>query len=317
LIVTVTPNPAIDQFYWVDEIHDLDTALLTRATDTIQSAGGKGINISLLLKTLGIDSITMGFVAGYMGHAVEHQLHEKKVTTNFAWTDGETRTNVIVIVKGKEANPLEVNADGPDISSTAQHRFLKRYQSALRRSECVVLGGSLAPGLPPTFYKTLIEQGHQRGNRMVLFSSGESFNQACQLGPWITKPDLRERSKVLGKSVRSADKSLEVGKELLETGSEIAIMAHTLRHPVAQQMVVTRQGAWNFKAREAQAVNRVGAGDAFLAGMLFKLQRGASLEEAGRYGMAASIACTESRHTACHNRSAIEQAVQRVEVESL
>jgi 1-phosphofructokinase family hexose kinase len=317
VIVTVTPNPAIDQFYWVDEINEPDTALLTRANHSMSNAGGKGINISMLLKTLGADSTTMGFVAGYMGHAVEHYLHEKRISTNFAWTDGESRTNVVIIIKGKEISPLEVNADGPMISDTAQHRFLSRYQNALRRCESVILGGSLAPGLPSDFYKTLIQHAQQREIPAILFSSGDAFNQACELGPWIAKPDLRERSEVLGKPVETAEQSLAVGKELLETGSGIAIMAHTLSDPVAQQMVITQEGAWNLKARDAAAVNRVGAGDAFLAGLLFKLQSGKSIEEAAHYGMAASIASTESRSTTARNRSVIEQAKQRVEIESI
>lgn len=317
MIVTVTPNPAIDQIYWVDRINEPQKAMLTRAEQTMSCAGGKGINVSLLVNALGVDTITMGFIAGFLGHAVEHFLHAKKITTNFVWTDGETRTNVIVIEKGREIHPLEVNAQGPQVSSTALTWFMKRYLGILRRSDHLLFGGSLPPGVPDDFYQQLIAQAHDVKAKTALYASGEPFNQACQLGPWISKPDLRERSQVLGKPVRTREEVYAVGKELLQTGSKIVVMAHTLTDPVAHQMVLTREEAWNFSAGSVKLRNRVGAGDAFMGGLLFRLLRGATVQQAGRYGMAASIASSESSAIMVSSRSAVEQAQKRVKEEGL
>jgi len=317
LIVTITPNPAIDQIYWVDKIRDAPNTLLTRASQTLACAGGKGINVSILLSALGVETITMGFVAGYMGHAIEHFLHGKKITTNFVWTDGETRTNVIVIEKDREVHPVEVNGLGPTVSATANAWFLKRYTTALKRTDRVMLGGSLPPGLPADFYRSLIRQAHDSKTKVALYCSGDAFTAACQEGPWISKPDLRERSMVLGKPVNTADELYAAGRELLATGSEIVILAHDLQDPVAHQLVLTRDGAWSYAAQSAKLCNRVGAGDAFLGGFLYKLQRGQTPQEAGRYGMAASIACTETRSIMVSSRNAIETALRRVKEESL
>ncbi len=317
MIVTITPNPAIDQFYWVDEILSPETALLTRANHTLSSAGGKGINVSMQLNYLGMETTTMGFIAGYMGHAVEHSLHERNITTNFVWTDGETRANVIVIADGKEVSPIEVNATGPQVSDMALHRFQKRYQNALLRCDYVMCGGSLAPGLDIDFYKRLLEKAHQKDAKTMLYASGDEFNHACELGPWMSKPDVRERSEVLGKPIGTKDQAYEVGQELLKTGSEIVIMAHSLTQPLADQMVFTKEGIWNYKANEIETVNRVGAGDTFTAGMLFKLLKGSDVTTASRFGMAASLASTEAKQTTVANRNAIEQALQRVEEEAL
>lgn len=317
MIVTVTPNPALDQFYWVDRVNDPQTALLTRAEQTLSSPGGKGINVSLQIKALGMDSTTMGFIAGYMGHAIEHSLHAAKITTNFVWTDGESRTNVIIIVKRQEASPLEVNADGPVVSEMALRRFSKRYQTALKRNATLMFGGSLPPGVPDDFYLTMIKKAQDKGLKTLLYASGEAFNLGCQCGPWIAKPDLRERSEVLGKPVSTQDQVYAVGRKLLETGSQIAIMAHGLSQPVASQMVLTQQGVWNYDAVDVRPVNRVGAGDAFLSGMLFKLERGEPVPSAARYGMATSLACTEAHTTTINNRAAIERALQRVKESSL
>jgi len=317
VIVTITPNPALDQFYWVDKILSPETALLTRANHTLSSAGGKGINVSVQLNYLGMETTTMGFIAGHMGHAVEHSLHEHNITTNFVWTDGETRANIIVIVDGKEVSPLEVNATGPQVSEMALNRFQKRFKNALLRCDYIMCGGSLAPGLDSDFYKTLIQKTMEKNVKVMLYASGDEFNHACELGPWMSKPDIRERSEVLGKPVGSKDQAYEVGQELLKTGSEIVVMAHSLTKPLAEQMVFTKDGIWNYKATETKTVNRVGAGDAFTAGMLFKLLRGHDMSIASRYGMAASLASTESQQTTVANRNAIEQALNRVEEEAL
>ena len=187
MIVTITPNPALDQFYWVERVNEPETALLTRANQTLSSPGGKGINVSVQLKALGVDSTTMGFIAGHMGHAIEHSLHAAKITTNFVWTDGETRTNVIVIVKGKEISPLEVNADGPIVSQMALRRFQKRFQTALKRHATLMFGGSLPPGVPDDFYLSMIKQAQDQGLKTLLYASGQTFNQACPQGAWIAK----------------------------------------------------------------------------------------------------------------------------------
>lgn len=317
MIVTITPNPAIDQINWVDQRHDAKSALLTRADKTRTSVGGKGINVSILLNRLGVETTAMGFTAGYTGHTIGHLLHAEKISTNFVWTDDESRTNVIIIEKGNEASPFEVNAQGPRISQTALKRFMRRYKNALRRTECVMYGGSLPPSLPADFYRELMRLAHTADAKTILYASGEPFAQACALGPWICKPDVREQTKVLGASVCSREQAYQMGKELLQTGSEIVVLAYDVTQPVASQLLLTRAGAWAYGAESVELNNRVGAGDAFIAGLLFKLLRGHSIDKAGHFGMAASIASSESEGTMASGRSAIERASKRVKVEAM
>ncbi|MCK4355917.1 hypothetical protein KAW44_02405, partial [Candidatus Bipolaricaulota bacterium] len=97
MIITVTLNPAIDKMYWVDRLkmgRVTQEEFLTRAIRSDTSAGGKGINISILLARLGVENVAMGFVGGHTGHVVVRDLRDEGVTTNFVWVNGETRTNV-------------------------------------------------------------------------------------------------------------------------------------------------------------------------------------------------------------------------------
>jgi len=316
VIITVTPNPSIDQIYWVERLNQRTTALLTRADRTQASAGGKGVNVSVLLNRLGVETSAMGFIAGYKGHTLEDLLHAQKITTNFVWTDGESRTNAIIVEQGQETQPIEVNALGPVISKNALSRFMKRYANALRRSDCLMCGGSLPPGLEDDFYGQLLQAAHEKKIKTILYTSDVPFDRACQQGPWMVKPDMRERTEVLGKVVQTREEAHRAGCDLLKTGSQIVIMAHELTRPVASQLVITNEGTWDFGARSATLKNRVGAGDAFVAGMFYKLQRGRSVAEAGRFGMAASIATSESS-TIVASRSDIERAMKRVVEERL
>ncbi len=313
MIITVTPNPTIDQIYWVDRVQDPGAALLTRARQTRSLPGGKGINVSVLLGRLGVESIAMGIIAGSTGKTIERLLHAEKVTTNFVWTNHESRTNVAIIEAGKEIHPFEVNAPGPAVSDSARERFMRRYRNALKRSSCVMLGGSLPPGLPEDFYRELIRLAHEAEVKTVFNASGTAFAAAYELGPWISKPDIRERAEVLGKPVKTVEDALAAGRKLLETGSEIAVIGHDLTQPVAHQLVVTREGAWDYRTTEVKVDNRVGAGDAFIGGFMFKLQRGKPVREAGRFGMAAAVASAESDQTVVISRRDIEEAAERVE----
>lgn len=313
MIVTVTLNPAIDQIYRVCRLPAPHEALLVRARQTLRAPGGKGINISLMLHRLGCATMAMGLVAGPSGQLLERLLHEAGITTNFVWTEGETRTNVTIVEDGREAHPLEVNAAGPHVAPAARDRFLRRYRNALKRAACFVLAGSLPPGLEPGFYRTLIQEADSQGVRVVLNVGGKAQEQAASLGPWLHKPDIRETPQVLGRPIRSLEEALAAGQALLETGTEIAVIGHDLARPVASQLVVTRQGAWDYRTGEIRVRNRLGAGDAFIGAMLWRLHKGDTPRQAGRYGMAAAIAAAEAAEPIPSGRRQLERALERVE----
>lgn len=140
-VMTVTMNPAIDIQYAVP---DFSPGRWFQASEADRSAGGKGVNVSIILQQLGYESAAMGFLAGFCGEYVRDTLRRLKLTTNFVNVIGESRTNVYIV---DEVGRIEtgVTEPGPYISDEPLGRFMKNYERMLSRARLVYLGGSLPP----------------------------------------------------------------------------------------------------------------------------------------------------------------------------
>ena len=142
MILTVTLNPTLDKFYWVDRLplslERVEEEILIRAKKSATSAGGKGINVSIFLACMGVDTVAMGFLAGHTGQIILRDVLARGVTANFVWIEGENRTNVTIIERGKEYHPVKIHEQGPAIPPHAVDMFLRKYRRMLRRAEYVV-----------------------------------------------------------------------------------------------------------------------------------------------------------------------------------
>ena len=310
MIITVTPNPALDKIYWVDKLSHDPEAPLTRATRSMTSPGGKGINVSIFLTRLGIENVAMGFIAGHTGRVIENKVREEGVTTNFVWTDGETRTNAIIIEKGKEASPLEVNEAGAVVSKIALEHFMSRYKRILKRAKYVVFGGSLPPGVDSSFYKELITLAKRHQVKTIVNTGGAALTEAIEAAPLLVKPDIRERKEIRGVAVDSLEKLVKVGKEMLSSGVEMVLVSHEITHDV----LITKQGVWDLEAQNVNFQNMVGAEDALIGGLVYKLYQGVSGEEAAKFGMAAATASAEIAEEVSIDKAAVERALNRIKM---
>ncbi|MCX7750431.1 MAG: 1-phosphofructokinase family hexose kinase [Candidatus Bipolaricaulota bacterium] len=316
MILTVTLNPTLDKFYWVDELPlSLDRpeeAILIRSERSLSSAGGKGINVSTFLACHGVDTVALGFLAGHTGQIILQDLLARGVTANFVWIPGENRTNVTVIAKGREYHPLLIHELGPPVPEEGMRIFLRKYERMLRQADCVVLGGSLAPGCSPDCYRELVARAHRAGVRTVVHAGGEPMVRAIPEGPYLVKPDVREELRLGDLPVETAEQIVQAGKWMVAQG----VRASLISHRVTGDILVTPEGVWELEARVPLATfkNLVGADDALVGGILVGLLRGSDLVEAARYGMAAALASAEVEEKLCLNPAAIEAELARVVV---
>lgn len=313
MIVTVTLNPAIDKIYWVDHLRigaEAQEEFLTRATRSQTSAGGKGVNVSILLAQLGVESVAMGFVGGHTGHVVVRDLRDEGVTTNFVWINGETRTNVTVLERGREYVPIVVNEEGPAVSPEEMARFLRRYQRILPRARWVVLGGSLPPGVDPDTYRLLTAEARKAGAKVAVITGGHPLTRALTASPDLVKPDTRERLAMEGAPLTTREKIIAAGRKIVDQGVGMIIVSHE----VVGDLVISRDGIWDIQSRvkATQFKNLVGADDALVGGIIYQLYTGAELEEALRFGMAAGIASAESEEKLCKDVSRIVREMEDV-----
>ena len=316
MILTVTLNPTLDKFYWVDKLplslDQPEEAILIRSEKSHMFAGGKGINVSTFLAGEGVETVALGFLAGHTGQIILQDLLSRGVTVNFVWMPGESRTNVTVIAKGQEYHPLLIHEEGPPVPEEAMRIFLRKYERMVRRAEYVVLGGALPPRCPPDCYRTLVQLAHRAGARVVVHAGGEALQRTIAEGPFLVKPDVRTELELQGMPVRSAEEIVRAGKKVIEQGVEACLISHR----ITGDILVTRDGVWEFEARVPLTTfkNLVGADDALVGGLLAALLRGEPLVEAARYGMAAAVASAGVEEKLCLDPGAIRRELDHVGV---
>jgi len=314
MILTVTLNPTLDKFYWVEDLPlSLDRpeeAILIRAEKSLMSAGGKGINVSTFLACHGVETVALGFLAGHTGQIILQDLLARGATANFVWIPGENRTNVTVLVRGREYHPLLIHEEGPPVGEEAMGIFLRRYERMLKQAEYVVLGGALPPGCPPDCYRTLTRLAHRAGVKVVVHAGGEPMVRAISEGPFLVKPDVREELRLGDLPVGTGDEIVCAGQWMVAQGVQAAVISHQ----VTGDILVTGDGVWELEARVPLTTfkNLVGADDALVGGILAALVRGADLLEAARYGMAAALATAEVEEKLCLNPAAVREELPRV-----
>ncbi len=318
MIITVTLSPAIDKVYWVDHLkigEITQDSFLTRATRSLTSAGGKGINVSILLARLHVESVAMGFVAGHTGHVVVRDLRDEGITTNFVWTHGETRTNVTILESGREHIPIKVNESSNRVTPVEIDRFFRRFRRIVPNAKWVVLGGVLPPGAPPDVYRQITSIANQHGARVVITTGGRALAESLLACPYLVKPDLRENVSFEGTPVATVNEIIAAGRKIISCGVEMIIMSHE----VTGDIVITKDAVWEIQARiqTTQLKNLVGADDALLGGILYKLDRGAPVEDALRFGMATGILSAESEEKICRNIDKIESEMDLISLERL
>ncbi len=318
MIITVTLNPAVDKIYWVERLRICEVTeeeFLTRAERSATSAGGKGVNMSVFLSGMGIDNVAMGFVGGHTGHVVVRDLRYRGVTTNFIWTREETRTNVTVLEKGHESVPLFIGEPGGGVTPLEIDRFLRRYRRMVGRAEWVVLAGSVPPGMDSGIYRDLASMARAAGAKVVLSTWGEPLVQTFEACPYLVKPDTRAHRELMGFDLASREKIIEAGRHIASCGAEIVVISHQVTGDIA----VMRDAVWEIRTpvRTAEFRNLVGADDAFLAGILYRLVQKAPVEEALRFGLAAGLASAESEEKVCGDIKRIEAEMAKVTVEPI
>ncbi|MFB6290249.1 MAG: 1-phosphofructokinase family hexose kinase [Candidatus Bipolaricaulia bacterium] len=315
MILTITLNPAYDLIYWVREIEQKGETQLSRAFRTHSSAGGKGINVSIYLSSVGVENIAMGLIGGHTGRTIKRSLREEGIVTNFTWISEETRNNVAILKKGQEDNPIEVNSEGPEISERVLDQFLEQYETMLHRVSCVVLSGSLPPGVPKSYYRRLVDQAKDMGIRTIVNTGGDYVGPAAKAGPYLIKPDIRERKEVMGERLTDSKSIIDVGRKILDFGTEYVLLSHGLTGDI----LISEDSIWELEANRDQLTvrNRVGAGDSLIGGIIYQLEEGQSVPEAVRYGLAAGMASTEVYEKICRDASLVQAQLEQISLNEL
>ncbi len=266
MIYTLTCNPAWDYALYMDDIALGET---NRSRSERLQFGGKGINVSAVLTQLGVENTALGFVAGFMGDALECAVRAAGIRTDFIrLPQGQTRINV----KLKGACETEVNAQGPEIPSDAIDELFARLDT-LREGDVLVLAGSVPRSLPTDFYQQIMARLSGRGVQFAVDATGDLLCDTLRYRPLVIKPNRRELEDIAGRPLADDAAVCAAASQLQARGAQHVLVS--LGGDGA--LLLDASGQMHRVAAHAiTPVDTVGAGDSMLAGFLAGLPQGAA-----------------------------------------
>jgi 1-phosphofructokinase family hexose kinase len=309
MIYTLTLNPAVDRELTVPAV-EFDAVL--RASESRVDFGGKGFNVSRMLKSLGAASTAVGFLGGRTGSLLQEGLKELGIGTDFVWVSGETRTNISIVTE-THSHYIKVNEKGPLVDPANQEALLAKIDAITGPGDWWVLAGSLPPGVADDIYAQIIRVLNRHQARAVLDTTGESLRLGCAEQPFLVKPNVEEAQSLTGLP--------------MDTPAGIAAAAVEIRKMGAQNIVIsmgkagallqTREGTWVISSPKIQEKNPIGAGDSMVGGLVWALTQGLTLKEALGWGVASGAATASQSGTEVGSRALIETLVAHVSFKEL
>lgn len=259
MIYTVTFNPSLD---YIVSVKDFKTGMVNRTHEELIYAGGKGINVSMVLKNLGVESTAIGYTAGFTGDEIERLLKEKGVTTNFIRVkNGISRINV----KLRSNEESEINGQGPDISPDDVEKLYSMLENAVKDGDIVVLAGSIPDVMTQDAYSNLMKRLQNRNIKVVVDATRDLLENVLEYRPFLIKPNNYELGEIYGVDIRTRDEAVRYAFKMQERGAQNVLVSMAGEGAV----LVTEKGdVYKSEAPEGKVVNSVGAGDSMVAGFI-------------------------------------------------
>ena len=258
MIYTVTFNPALD---YVVRMEQFQLGQVNRTTSEEIQFGGKGINVSVLLKNIGVQNCALGFVAGFTGKALENQLQTMGVDTDFIHLpEGMTRINV----KLKADCESEINAQGPKIGREQLEQLFERLDR-LEKEDVLVLAGSIPSSLPSDIYENILERMEGKQILAAVDATKELLCNVLKYHPFLIKPNHIELGEIFGVQLHTEEQIREYAGRLQQMGARNVLISMAGDGAI---LLDETGGFHRINAPKGTVKNSVGAGDSMVAGFL-------------------------------------------------
>ena len=306
MIYTLTLNPALDREYTVPAI-TFDEVLRASATRT--DYGGKGLNVSRMLASLGAKSTALGFVGGRSGDTLRDGIAALGIASDFVAISGETRTNTSIVSPNSERH-IKVNEAGPRITSDEQHALLEKVRQLAQSGDWWVLAGSLPPAVPETLYPAFISIVQQAGGFAIVDTSGAALQAACAAKPLLVKPNAAEASQLTGKTVQTPTDALAAAEAFVGIPYVVISLGR------AGAVLCYEGKGWIATPPTIQEQNPIGAGDSMVAGLVWGLQNGDAVS-ALRWGIACGAATASCSGTSVGSYQQVVELAEQVQIQQI
>lgn len=260
MIYTITFNPAIDL---VVKVPHCELGTLNRSVDENYVAGGKGINMSVVLKRLGFENTATGFLAGFSGNFIKEALEKEGIRVEFVEIEGVTRINL----KLKSDQETEINANGPVVSKDDFARLVGYFEDKLQADDVVFLAGNAGNGMDYSAYTEIANLCHQKGAKLVLDTTKELLTKCLPFHPFIIKPNHHELGEIFDVTIETEEQIVYYAKELQREGAQNVLIS---RGGDGALLVTSTGEVYQSNVPKGILVNSVGAGDSMLSGFMAK-----------------------------------------------
>lgn len=288
MIYTVTFNPSLD---YTVTVNRFQPGMVNRTASEHIFAGGKGINVSMVLKNLGFDSTAFGFLAGFTGQEIERQLEVKGIRTDFIRIpEGISRINM----KIKSEVESEINGMGPAIREEDIRKLYEKLE-ALKDGDVLVLAGSIPAGMPESMYRDIMDCLKDRDLKIAVDATKDLLMNVLPFHPFVIKPNNHELGEIFGVAIESKEQAVVYAKKLQEQGARNVIVSMAGEGAV---FAGEDGSVYQSEAPKGKVINSVGAGDSMVAGFLAGYLGTGDYSEAFKLGVCTGSASAFSEQLA-------------------
>lgn len=300
MIYTITFNPALD---YIVRVEDFKLGEVNRTSYEEVYAGGKGINVSIILKNLGVSSVALGFIAGFTGEEIERRVKKAGCITDFIKLDkGLSRINI----KLKSEVESEINGQGPNITNEDLEELYKKLD-LFDKEDILVLAGSIPKTLPENIYEIILERLSSKKIKCIVDATGELLLNVLKYRPFLIKPNHNELSELFNVDIKTEEDIIKYGRELRRLGARNVLISRAGDGAI---FINENDEVMNCKAPFGKVVNSVGAGDSMVGGFIAGYLKNKNLKEGFKMGVATGSASAFSEGLATKEK--VERLLQEI-----
>ena len=313
MIYTLTFNPALD---YTTQVENFKIGKINRTKTENILAGGKGLNVSIVLKRLEIENTAISFVAGFKGKELERKIKEYNIKTDFIETNrGYTRINVKISSLEKNSliqeSETALNVNGPEITENDIEKLLQKIQN-INSNDIVILSGNIPKCINENIYEIICKELYEKNVKFVVDASQKLLMNCLKYKPFFIKPNKEELEETFNTKI--------------ETKEEIIIYAQKLQEKGAQNVLISLGGdgailltekneVYYSNTPKGQVVNTVGAGDSMVAGFIAGYLKKQNYKEALKLGIASGSATAFSAGLAL--KEEIDELLKQITIEKI
>lgn len=294
MIYTITFNPAID---YIAEVNKFEIGEINKVISEKILAGGKGINVSIVLKNLGVTNIALGFIAGFTGNEIKQKIEEFGIETDFVYIqEKNSRINVKIQAKenGRVLTETAVNGEGPNITEEEINKFMVKIEK-IKKDDYVVISGSTSKNMNEDIYEKICRKIKERGAEIVIDTTGKYLLNVLKYNPFLVKPNKKELEEIFSTQIVTEKDIIKYAKKLQDNGAQNILISLDREGAI---LITKDKKILSLKAPKGRLVNSVGSGDSMIAGFIKGFMINGDYETALKFGVAAGSASAFSKDLA-------------------